>query len=166
MASWDLEAQLTSRSEGLSQNKLSSKLGHLLPKSPIRQWQLDFNSSIIQLHCSCQDVCIYCISQCYIWWVACVMTLIYEQRTWFYKCVESYTRLPFMVHGLHEVCILFMYHEYKLQGKLLIVVKNKCIHLITDSNTRCTHLGGVHPMVCDFETNKFASLSFVVSRQS
>ena len=38
-----------------------------------------------------------------------------------------------------------------------------CIHLFGDSNTKCTHLGGVHPMVCDFETNMFTSLSFVVS---
>ena len=39
-----------------------------------------------------------------------------------------------------------------------------CIHLLGDSNTKCTHLGGVHPMACDFETNMFVSLSFVVSR--
>ena len=39
-----------------------------------------------------------------------------------------------------------------------------CIHLLGDSNTNCTHLGGVHPMACDFETNMFSSLSFVVSR--
>ena len=45
-----------------------------------------------------------------------------------------------------------------------IVSKSMCIHLLGDSNTKCTHLGGVHPMACDFETNMFASLSFVVSR--
>ena len=39
-----------------------------------------------------------------------------------------------------------------------------CIHLLGDLNTKCTHLGGVHPMTCDFETNMFANLSFVVSR--
>ena len=39
-----------------------------------------------------------------------------------------------------------------------------CILLLGDSNTKCTHLGGVHPIGCDFETNIFASLSFVVSR--
>ena len=39
-----------------------------------------------------------------------------------------------------------------------------CILLLSDSNTKCIHLGGVHPMACDFETNIFASLSFVVSR--
>ena len=50
----------------------------------------------------------------YIWWVACAMTLTHEQPTWFDKCVESYTRLPFMVHGLHEVCISYVYHEHKL----------------------------------------------------
>jgi len=45
-----------------------------------------------------------------------------------------------------------------------IVSKSMCIHFLGDSNTKCTHLGGVHSMVCDFETNVFASLSFVVSR--
>ena len=38
-----------------------------------------------------------------------------------------------------------------------------CIHLLGDSNTKCTLLGGVHSMACDFETNIFSSLSFVVS---
>ena len=38
------------------------------------------------------------------------------------------------------------------------------IYLLGDSNTKCTHLGGVHSIGCDFETNKFSSLSFVVSR--
>ena len=38
------------------------------------------------------------------------------------------------------------------------------IHLLGDSNTKCTLLGGVHPIGCDFETNMFPSLSFVVSR--
>ena len=44
-----------------------------------------------------------------------------------------------------------------------IVSKSMCIHLLGDSNTKCIHLGGVHPMACDFETNMFISLSFVVS---
>jgi len=93
------------------------------------------------------------------------MTLTHEQPTWFDKCVESYTRSPLMVHGLHEVCLSYVYHEHKLWGKLPIVVKKTlCILLLGDSNTKCTHLGGVHPMACDFETNIFASLSFVVSR--
>ena len=39
-----------------------------------------------------------------------------------------------------------------------------CIHLLGDSNTKCTLLGGVHPIGRDFETNMFVSLSFVVSR--
>ena len=39
-----------------------------------------------------------------------------------------------------------------------------CIQLLGDSNTKCTYLGGVQPIACDFETNMFASLSFVVSR--
>ncbi len=59
----------------------------------------------------------------YIWWVACAMTLTHEQPTWFDKCVESYTRLLFMVHGLHEVCISYVYHEHKLYGKLPNCVK-------------------------------------------
>ena len=46
----------------------------------------------------------------------------------------------------------------------LIVSKSMCIHLLSDSNTKCTYLGGVHPIGNDFETNMFASLSFVVSR--
>ena len=46
----------------------------------------------------------------------------------------------------------------------LIVSKSMCIHLLGDSNTKCTHLGGVHLIACDFETNVFASLFFVVSR--
>ena len=68
-----------------------------------------------------------------------------------------------MVHRLHEVYISFVYHEHKLYGKLPIVVKNNVHTLTGDSNTKCTHLGGVHPMVCDFETNIFSSSSFVVS---
>ena len=43
-----------------------------------------------------------------------VLILIHEQTTWFDKCVETYTRLPFMVHRLHEVCISYVYHEHKL----------------------------------------------------
>ena len=66
-----------------------------------------------------------------------------------------------MVHGLHEVCISYVYHKHKLKE---FVSKSMCIHLLGDSNTKCTHLGGVHPMACDFETNIFTSLSFVVSR--
>ena len=45
-----------------------------------------------------------------------------------------------------------------------IVPKSMCIHLLSDSNTKCTLLGGVHPIGCNLETNMFASLSFVVSR--
>ena len=50
--------------------------------------------------------------------------LTHEQPTWFDKCVERYTRLPFMVLGHHEVCIFFVYHEHKVYGKLPIIVKN------------------------------------------
>ena len=45
---------------------------------------------------------------------ACVTILTHEQLTWFNKSVESNTRLPFMVHELHEVCISYVYHEHKL----------------------------------------------------
>ena len=89
--------------------------------------------------------------------------LTHEQPTLFDKCVESYIRLLFIIHGLHEVCISFVYHEHKLYGKLSIVVKNNVHTFASDLNTKCTHLGGDHPMVCDFETNMFTSLSFVVS---
>ena len=46
-----------------------------------------------------------------------------------------------------------------------IVSKSMCIHLLSDSNTKYTYLGGVQPMACDFETNIFSSLSFVVSHE-
>ena len=49
--------------------------------------------------------------------------LTHEEPTWFDKCVESYTMLPFMVHGLHELRISFVYHEHKLWGKLPNCVK-------------------------------------------
>ena len=52
--------------------------------------------------------------------------------------------------------------SYRVNFPLLS--KTLCIQLLGDSNTKCIHLGGDHPMVCDFETNMFASLSFVVSR--
>ena len=81
------------------------------------------------------------------------MTLTHEQPTWFDKCVESYTRLPFMVHGPHEVCVSYVYHEHKYRVNFPIVSKSMCKNLLGDSNTKCTHLGGVHPMACDFETN-------------
>ena len=51
--------------------------------------------------------------------------------------------------------------NYRVNFPLLS--KSMCILLLGDSNTKCTHLGGVHPIGCDFETNIFASLSFVVS---
>ena len=73
-----------------------------------------------------------------------------------------------MVHASHEVCISYVYHDCVTSYRVnfLIVSKSMCIHLLGDSNTKCAHLGGVHPMVCDFETNMFPSLSFVVSRWS
>ena len=47
----------------------------------------------------------------------------------------------------------------------MLKFKLGCYNLLGDSNTKCTYLGGVHPIGCDFETN-IASLSFVVSRWS
>jgi len=41
-----------------------------------------------------------------------------------------------------------------------LLSKTMCIHLISDSNTKCIYLEGVHPMICDCETNIFSSLSF------
>ena len=92
------------------------------------------------------------------------MILTHEQPTWFEKCVESYTKLLFMVHGYHEVCISYVYLEHKHRVNFPIVSKSMCIYLLSDSNTKCTLLGGAHPIICDFETNMFASLSFIVSR--
>jgi len=40
--------------------------------------------------------------------------LTHEQPPWFDKCVKSYTKLLFMVHGLHEICVLFVYHEHNV----------------------------------------------------
>ena len=92
------------------------------------------------------------------------MTLTHEQPIWFDKCVESYTWLP--LHGTWASWAMYfifctMNTSYRVNFPLLS--KTMCIHLVGDSNTKCTHLGGVHPMVCDFETNMFTSLSFVVS---
>ena len=94
------------------------------------------------------------------------MILTHEQPTWFDKCVESYTWLPFMVHGIHEVCALFVYQNTSYRVNFPLLSKILCIYLLGDSNTKFTHLGGVHSIGCDFETNEFSSLSFVVSRWS
>ena len=69
--------------------------------------------------------------------------------------------MDFMRYVFH-LCTMNI--NYRVNFPLLS--KTLCIHLLGDSNTKCTYLGGVHPMVCDFETNMFASLSFVVSRRS
>ena len=47
------------------------------------------------------------------------MILTHEQPTWFDKCVESYTRLPFMVHGLHKVCSSYVIKKKKTNGKVV-----------------------------------------------
>ena len=67
--------------------------------------------------------------------------------------------MNFMRYVFH-LCV--MNANYRVN--FLLLSKTLCILLLGDSNTKCTHLGGVHPMACDFETNMFASLSFVVSR--
>ena len=67
--------------------------------------------------------------------------------------------MDFMRYVFH-MCT--MNTNYRVNFPLLS--KSMCILLLGDSNTKCTHLGGVHPIGCDFETNIFASLSFVVSR--
>ena len=69
-----------------------------------------------------------------------------------------------MVHGPHEVCISYVYMNTSNRVNFSIMSKSLCIHLLGDSNTKCTHLGGVHFITCDFETNVFASLSLVVLR--
>ena len=48
--------------------------------------------------------CVHALHFLVLHMVGCLcLALTHEQPTWFDKCVESYTRLPFMVHGLHEV---------------------------------------------------------------
>ena len=39
------------------------------------------------------------------------LILTHEQVTWFDKCVE---KLHFKVHGLHEVCVSYVYLKHKL----------------------------------------------------
>ena len=53
--------------------------------------------------------CLHALHFLVLYMVGCLcLALTHEQPTWFDKCVESYTRLLFMVHGLHEVCILIV----------------------------------------------------------
>ena len=63
--------------------------------------------------------------------------------------------MDFMRYVFHFCTMSINYRvNFPLLSKIM------CIHLISDSNTKCTYLGGVHPMICDFETNIFSSLSF------
>jgi len=39
------------------------------------------------------------------------LILTHEQVTWFDKCVE---KLHFKEHGLHEVCVSYVYLKHKL----------------------------------------------------
>ena len=77
-----------------------------------------------------------------------------------YKATQDYPSwyMSFMRYVFH---LCTMNANYRVNFPLLS--KTLCILLLGDSNTKCTHLGGVHSMICDFETNIFASLSFVVS---
>ena len=59
--------------------------------------------------------CLHTLHLLVLYMVRCLChDLIHEQPIWFDKCVENYTRLPFMVHGPHEVCISYVYHEHTL----------------------------------------------------
>jgi hypothetical protein len=40
-----------------------------------------------------------------------------------------------------------LHHEQAIGLASLLLSQTMCIHLIGDSNTKCTHLGGAHPMV-------------------
>jgi len=93
--------------------KLSSQLGYLLPKSPKgngskNSIQVSFSSIAFARLFAC------IASPSVIYGGLLVSNLTHEQPTWFDKCAENYTRLPFMVHGPHEVCISYVYHEHKL----------------------------------------------------
>ena len=59
--------------------------------------------------------CLHTLHFLVLYMVGCLcLALTHEQPTWFNKCVESYTWLPFMVHGFHKVCTSFIYHEHNL----------------------------------------------------
>jgi len=79
------------------------------------------------------------------------LALTYEQPIWFDKCVESYTRSPlswYIDFMRYVFYFCTMNTSYRVNIPLLSITM--CIYLLGDSNTKCTHLGGVHPMVCDF----------------
>ena len=59
--------------------------------------------------------CLHTLHLLVLYMVRCLChDLIHEQPIWFDKCVESYKWLPFHGTLLHEVRILFLYHEHKL----------------------------------------------------
>jgi len=65
--------------------------------------------------------------------------------------------------GMYFICVPWT----QTIGQTSQLCQNLCAYnLLGVSNTKCTHLGGVYPIVCDFETNMFTSLSFVVSQRS
>jgi hypothetical protein len=61
-----------------------------------------------------------------------------------------------MVH-VYIYIYISLHHEQAIGLASLLLSQTMCIHLVGDSNTKCTHLGGAHPMVCIV-----LSLSYVV----
>jgi hypothetical protein len=78
------------------------------------------------------------------------LALTHEKLIWFDKCVKNLHGVRFHGTWTHEVCILFFTMNTSYRVSFLSLSKTICIHLIGDSNTKCTYLGGVHPMVYDF----------------
>ena len=111
MTSGDLEAWLTRRW------KIQAKKAKLaswtcvaqVPQVMIARFQFKLSCSSFAL---ARLFALHCLV---LYLVSCLChDLTHEQPIWFDKCVESYTKSPFMVHELHEVCISFVYHEHKL----------------------------------------------------
>ena len=94
-------------------------------------------------------------------------SIIYDSNPWAIYMVWKVCRKLHKVtlHGTWTSCGMYfictMNTSYRINFS--IASKSMCIYLFGDSNTKCTHLGGVHPIGCDFETNMFTSLSSVVS---
>ena len=75
------------------------------------------------------------------------LILTHEHVTWFDKCVE---KLHFKVHDFMRYVFRMCTLSTSYRVCFPIVVKNIVHTLDGDSNTKCTHLGGAHSMVCDF----------------
>jgi hypothetical protein len=59
-----------------------------------------------------------------------------------------------------------LHHEQDIGLASLLLSQTKCIDLVGDSNTKCTHLGGGHPMVWlwDYQCFKLMLCSPLVIR--